>query len=259
MCAEKFKANFEKTKGGCCVDDDEFFHVTCHLDANLKDKIAQGEFVDLERLLPKSVKMVHANEDRRVQLVQRDGEMYFAPVTDKDSRIGGIRKWEQAFRVYAAVYCQAYPGRSSKIWQYVHIINSAAAFYVWENVAEYDFVFCHLMAQNPERSWAKTYAQMWNIALREPIQKGKYSSGSNFGSSSQSGGTSRTGNWRDRCCWKYNKNRCNDVSCHYDHRCTYCGGWGHGAFECRKKKRDNNGREQQLQQPQGQASPKRRN
>ena len=82
--------------------------------------------------------MVHANEERCVQLVQRDGETYFAPVTDKDSHIGGIRKWEQAFHVYAAVYCQANPGRSSEIWQYVHIINSAAAFYVWENVAKYD-------------------------------------------------------------------------------------------------------------------------
>ena len=60
--AEKFKANFEKPKGGCCVDDDEFSHVTCHLNVNLKDKIARGEFVDLERLLPKSVKMVQASE-----------------------------------------------------------------------------------------------------------------------------------------------------------------------------------------------------
>ena len=128
--------------------------------------------------------------------------------------------------MYAAVYCQANPGRSSEIWQYVHIINSAAAFYVWENVAEYDFVFRHLMAQNAERSWAKTYAQMWSIALREPIQRGKSFNVNNYGSgASQPGGAAETGSWRDRCCWKYNRNRCNDAGCNFDHRCTYCGGW----------------------------------
>ena len=33
-------------------NDDDFFHVTCHLDVQLKNKIVQGEFVDLEKLLP---------------------------------------------------------------------------------------------------------------------------------------------------------------------------------------------------------------
>ena len=33
--------------------DDQFFHVTCHVDEALKGKIARGEFVDLEKLLLK--------------------------------------------------------------------------------------------------------------------------------------------------------------------------------------------------------------
>ena len=34
-------------------DDDEFFHVTCHIDEGLRSKKAKGEFVGLEKLLPK--------------------------------------------------------------------------------------------------------------------------------------------------------------------------------------------------------------
>ena len=34
-------------------NDDDFFHVNCHIDPNLKSKIERGEFIELEKLLPK--------------------------------------------------------------------------------------------------------------------------------------------------------------------------------------------------------------
>ena len=34
--------------------DDDYFHLVCHVDSNLKSKIERGEYVDLERLLPKT-------------------------------------------------------------------------------------------------------------------------------------------------------------------------------------------------------------
>ena len=30
------------------LDDDEFFHITCHVDASVRSKIEKGEYVDLE-------------------------------------------------------------------------------------------------------------------------------------------------------------------------------------------------------------------
>ena len=38
---------------GSGVSDDDFFHLTCHIDPNLIHKIEKGEFVELEKLLPK--------------------------------------------------------------------------------------------------------------------------------------------------------------------------------------------------------------
>ena len=105
-----------------------------------------------------------------------DGHVYLALVNDHESKIMGIRCWEQAFRVYAAVYTEAHPERASEIWQYVYTINSAAQSYKWQNVAYYDFTFHQLMVKKPWHSWVKTYTQGWNLALKEPLTKQVFSS-----------------------------------------------------------------------------------
>ena len=38
---------------GAGVSDDDFFHLTCHIDPSLFHKIEKGEYVELEKLLPK--------------------------------------------------------------------------------------------------------------------------------------------------------------------------------------------------------------
>ena len=52
-------------------DDDEFFHVTCHINPTLRAKISKGEFVDLEQLLPKDKGGVFATSggEDKVELV----------------------------------------------------------------------------------------------------------------------------------------------------------------------------------------------
>ena len=35
------------------MDDDDYFYLVCHVDSGLKAKIEKGEYIDLERLLPK--------------------------------------------------------------------------------------------------------------------------------------------------------------------------------------------------------------
>ena len=69
------------------------------------------------------------NQDKPLQLFLRDGATFVAP--QKESKIGNVRRWEQAFRVYAAIYSAANPSRAAEIWQYVYIINTAAALFVW--------------------------------------------------------------------------------------------------------------------------------
>ena len=222
-------------------NDDDFFHITCHIDQNLRMKIEKGEYVDLERLLSKDSASKPLNEEKIIELVNRGGATFFAPVQERETKINSIRKWEQAFRVYAAIYTRANPECASEISQYVYVINTATSSYQWDNVAYYDVTFRQLMVFKPWRSWAKTYVQGWNLAMKDPIGKNSFT-GSRSNNSHGWNGNNSNGNsngnrdWCDDCCWGFNKNRCkNGKSCNFDHRCTYCGGWGHGYFNCRKR------------------------
>ena len=202
----------------------------------MRCKIKRGEFVDLEHLLPKDRLGGKQAEERKLEIFSRDGVAYFASTSDKNgSKINGLRWWEQAFRVYAAVYSRANPNQAPEIWQYVHIINLAASAYSWDNVSFYDHTFRQLMSSNPNWSWAKLYNQGWNLAMTEPLGKG----GNNF-TTHKSGRTRASGSskkdWHDYCCWRFNKNKCDRGSnCDWDHRYTYCGGWYHSFLSCRKR------------------------
>ena len=164
--AKKYRANIEQPKGIVNTvgrfdlaefkhfltkyEDDKFFHLTCHINVNMRQKIEHGEYVDLECLLPKT-RFQTLSEEQHMQFINKDGASYLEPA-DRDLKITGIRHWEQTFRIYAAIYSKANPHRSSEIWQYIYIINTAASSYVWENVAYYDFTFRQLMSERPEQS-----------------------------------------------------------------------------------------------------------
>ena len=201
--------------------DDQFFHVTCHVEESMRGKIQRGEYVDLQKLLPKPCNARNAINDNKLDLVYRDGHSFFVPSAASEVKINGIRRWEQAFRIYAAIYSQANPLRAAEIWQYVHIINTAASAYVWDNVANYDFTFRQLMSTYPQRSWAKIYNQMWNIAMRDLLlqnnQFGANSGSRNSATASYSGNTAQTlvssasssGDGKQQKCpnyfWSFNK------------------------------------------------------
>ena len=223
---------------GCGVSDDDFFHLTCHIEPALIHKIEQGEFIELERLLPKD--KFQKGDENHLEWIQKDGGTFLVPANNKDNKINSFRKWEQAFRAYATIYCGANPQRSKEIWQYITVINTASSSYLWENVYNYDITFRHLMAFNPQRSWAVTYNQMWNLSMRDPIPKSNrntqfahYSNGQTGKSSSANQGQKRN---KSDYCWNFNKgvpckfgNKCKFVE-----KCKYCDSSAHGVHACPK-------------------------
>ena len=203
-------------------DDDEFFHITAHVDHNLKSKIEKGEYVDLERLMPRDrvqqMQQINDSEAKLVQIWQKNGEMFLTP-RNREYRINSVKRWEQAFRVYAAIYSSVNPHHLAEIWQYVYTINNAASAFSWDSVAYYDYHFRHLMHTKPNRSWGKIYSQLWNIAFKSVSGERNNSNYGNHGqSTSGNGGKNLYGDWRDNCCWRFNKgNQCAKWNCRYDH------------------------------------------
>ena len=226
--------------------DDEFFHVTSQIDQSTRSKIEHGEFLDLERLLPKErpgSRTSTADELNKhlFQLITQGSNTFVDPPTPKVGKISSVRKWDQAFHVYAAIYTQANPSRASEIWQYVYVIHTAASANPWDNVYFYDINFRQLMASKPWRSWGKTYTQGWNMAFNNANSNFMSASPSTAGNSNSMSSYHNKGNnsksWKDDCCWRFNKNKCkrSNSECNYDHRCTYCAGWNHGFLNCRKR------------------------
>ena len=77
--------------------DDDFFHMTCHVEDSLKAKIQRGEFVDLERLLLQYRNQLN-NDRRPVEIVNVGGQTHIGTASQANTgKITGIRKWEQAF------------------------------------------------------------------------------------------------------------------------------------------------------------------
>ena len=225
------------------LSDDDFFHLTCHIDQGLKKKIENGEFVDLDKLLPKDNsfqgRLSYSNETK-LEWVQSEGNTYLVPAKNT-SRVNCFRRWEQAFRMYATIYCTKNPSRSREIWQYVSIINTASMSYNWDTVYNYDIVFRQLMEFNPNRSWAVTYNQMWNLSMTTPLTHNNQGGRRSFGGTSSNFQYPKAGNSSGNkkkidYCWSFNKGvKCKfGKKCKFIERCSYCDEASHGVVNCSK-------------------------
>ena len=212
-------------------DDDDFYEMTCHVDSALKKKIQRGEFIELEKLLPKPLDLKD-NKEQTIDIIEREGQSYLVPGKVRDQmKITNVKRWDEAFRVYVSIYSKANPNRSSEIMQYLHTIHSAASTFYWPNVAQYDFVFRKKMGQRRHRNWARTNTQLWSKTMVNPLNK----SFNNNSSQGIAGAVSGRKDWRDIACWRYNRNKCSKINCRFEHRCSFCGSFSHIYLGCPKK------------------------
>ena len=223
--------------------DETYMSVGAHVDAATKQKIIEGQYIDFAKLIPKD--KVLAEDDQKVQIVMRNGGTYFVPANEGAVGITSVMKWDQAFRVYADIYCKKHPCRSTELIQYSHCIHTAASAYIWENVYSYDKDFRLHMGENPGRNWSIILQQAWTMRLKDRLKSSEqmfYRQNKSVGNN----GDGKTANPKDFC-RRFNRGRCTFGSkCRYEHHCSYCFKFGHGYHNCRKvqadkKDRDNSG------------------
>ena len=201
-----------------------------------KKKIRNGKYVELEKLLPNLKRFRVSGAERRTSfdVLKKDGLKYLVQndSDEKDNKITNIKKWDEAFRIYAPVYTNANPTRGAELLQYMHNIHLANSSYQWDNVMYYDHCFRSEMGDHPERNWATTNTQMWSLAMRDPVQNSQKGSGW----SGQSGSRKGAHDWKGNVCWKYNRNKCKrGTQCRFDHICSYCGSPQHIFYDCPRK------------------------
>ena len=154
----------------------------------------------------------------------------------------GVRYHNSLQGICFTVYCQANPLRSPEILGYLHVINTAAVSFSWENVAQYDFCFRNYMEKYPQKSWAQSNLQFWSLCMVDPIRSGAGASNSS------------NKNWRDICCWRCNRNACSRsaAECKFEHRCSFCGSFSHVYVNCPKRGKKGKGKGKKHTQSQGQ-------
>ena len=157
--------------------------------------------------------------------ITENGQTFLAPAQYRNrdrSGISSFQHWEQAFSIYSDIYTRPHPDRAAELIQYNHIISTAAATYLLDNVYYYDCHFRIHMSRNPNRSWAIILQQAWSMFLKDR-PKFHESSGRND---------------KKLCkdiCYRFNKGRCTyGANCKFDHRCNICNKFGHGAHICRR-------------------------
>ena len=226
--SNRFECKLNSELAHSVMVDENYLMVGLHVDDNTKLKIITGQYVELEKLLVRD-KLVE-NEDQRMQIVNRGNQTFWVPIKEMQ-HIHNFGKWEQAFRVFTNIYVQKFPQRSSELIQYSHLIHTASLSYVWDNVYSYDKDFRLHLSCFPSRSWSIILQQAWAICLKDRIRVENHYHGSNF--------SREKVNQKDNTFRRFSKGRCTfGASCKFEHRCKYCGKYGHGIHNCRKLKAD---------------------
>ena len=128
---------------------------------------------------------------------------------------------------FSEIYMKAHPYRAAELVQYHHLIHIASQSFVLDNVYLYDKDFQIHMSKHTNHSWAIILQQVWMVRLHDRIKNVNNTGNDGAKKSSE-------------LCKQLNKTgRCTyGASCKYEHRCSYCFKYSHGAYNCRKLKAD---------------------
>lgn len=161
--------------------------------------------------------------------------MFYLPAAEKQGPvINCYEKWEEAFRIYVAIFSKANPLRAIQILQYSDDIKKAAKDNTWESVYDYDIPFRDTMDTFPRRNWGIIHSTMWQKMKLKLNQFGSLSL-----ASSDKTGQPRKG--KMDLCWKFNREHCSNSGCRFEHRCSYCYKTNHNFNSCKAKRSSSNG------------------
>lgn len=170
-----------------------FDPVSSNVSMKMKEKIWNGEFIDLGSLLKSNQSM--ANDlDIEGELTIKGGSISIMP--KKASSINNIHVWTSAFIIYASVLLEKWPEKGAEYFKYMQIVRLAASRGCSGGWILYDEQYRLRKSRSPTTSWGVVDGELWMLCVTTPNNSsyGNYSSQnqsnnsaySNYGTQNQS-------------------------------------------------------------------------
>lgn len=186
-----------------------------HVSQTNKNKILNGEFIDLAHLLENTT----ISESQEKQVVMIDGVLSTRDKTKQT--INTIAKWTDAFIIYISIYSSAHSSKYQALLKYMHTVRLGATRVRGLGWKCYDEQFRLKMSMDPTKSWDIVDNELWLLYMvGNSISESIYSSAASGYKSSINK------------CYNFNyKGTCDRSPCNYKHVCFKCSGY-HPVFLC---------------------------
>lgn len=235
LCPEQLTLNPDPVTG---VNDDIGLHVS---DSN-RQKILNGEYLDLSVLLPKNVN--NTEPSHKVSIV--DGELVVQPKTVK-GKINDINSWTDAFNIYMSIFLTTHPEHTQGLLKYMQSVRLGASRSNGMGWKQYDEQYRLRKARYPSAPWGVIDTELWLLYMQAPAVQRTVPSNNPANSSTLK-------------CYDFNyKGNCSRPQCRYKHICLRCNG-NHPSARCYSSSQSNGNpfrfRANQLPSPQTNTSKK---
>ncbi|CAG2230130.1 unnamed protein product [Mytilus edulis] len=187
---------------------------------NVKQKVINGEYVDMGSLLNNSQNITGVNQT----LTFNQGQIILQP-KQQDTRINTIGIWTDAFLIYISIYCTIHTSQFQELLKYMQTVRLGAKRYAGLGWKLYDEQFRLRRSQEPAGSWSVIDTELWLLYMQPagPIN------GPEFNIAQKP-----TNNFLK--CYAYNYNgTCTQQYCTYKHACLKCSGV-HPVIYCTNSK-----------------------
>ncbi|CAI5773844.1 XP_034966506.1uncharacterized protein LOC118082785 [Podarcis lilfordi] len=189
------------------------FIVGNHLSQRKRDKILNGDFIDMFRLLPPA-KLTGKGEKRHSHGKRR----YRAPRVERT-----FDHWLDGFQVFMGVVSAAYPKREMHLVAYMAHVRRARDLAGDTAALNYDEDFRRNASLLSSTRWDLRDQNYWPEHVGPYIDKKPQDSSKSW----------KTAPRQRRLCWEFNKGVCVRTVCKYSHECEKCLG-NHPATACLK-------------------------
>ena len=186
-----------------------------HVSQSNKNKIINGEYIDLSQLLENTIK----HEKQENQIVMVDGVLT-TKAKSKNS-LNTIEVWTDAFIVYISIYSAVHASKFQALLKYMHDVRLGASRIRGLGWKEYDEQFRLKMSANPTKSWENIDQELWLLYMVSANTMPEIKHNSQVGLKSSI-----------NKCYNFNyKGTCDRTPCNYKHVCFKCSG-NHPFFAC---------------------------